>query len=197
MFRREHGRGRDSDTVAHAFLVLREPLQPKHRHQRYEDRLSRAFRRGAPGSAVVGGGTELGADGEPTSAEIEVRLVANTDVNVDLVVSTLEARGAPSGSELRIDGRPAVAFGRTLGVGLYLNGVDLDDEVYATSDVNVLIKDLERSTKPIGAELHSWWEGPRETAVYFYGHDRNQLRDRIATSSARHRLADRSRLVDF
>jgi hypothetical protein len=58
-----------------------------------------------------------------------------------------------------------VGFGITEGLAVYLNGTDLPDEVYVGGDVNELIAAL---LECLGAEgdMQSWWEGPRETALY-------------------------------
>ena len=75
------------------------------------------------------------------------------------------ARGseAPAGG----DGEP-VPFGTTEGVGLYLNGTDLPDDVYEDNHIDDLIGGLLERLGPDG-RMQSWWQGTREMALYFYG----------------------------
>jgi hypothetical protein len=55
------------------------------------------------------------------------------------VRALLERLGAPKGSQLVVDGGGReIPFGATEGLAAYLNGTDLPDTVYRTSDVNVV-----------------------------------------------------------
>jgi hypothetical protein len=72
-----------------------------------------------------------------------------------------------------------VTFGTTEGVGVYLNGTELPDEVYQTNDVNELIARLSQSLGDAG-EMYSYWEGSTETALYFYGPSADRIRQRIS-----------------
>jgi hypothetical protein len=87
-----------------------------------------------------------------------------------------------------------VAFGVTEGLAVYLNGTDLPHEVYATSDVSDLIAAL---LGHLGAEgdMQSWWQGPRETALYLYGPSAVRMDELIAGELARFPLAQRCRVV--
>jgi len=100
------------------------------------DPLDQALERDDRGSSVVGGGTLVGDDHEVVSCDIEVSLANDARKGMRIVIDALERLGAPAGSTARLDGGDPVAFGIMQGVGLYLNGTDLPDEVYATSDVN-------------------------------------------------------------
>jgi len=103
---------------------------------REPDPLDQALERDDRGSSVVGGGTLVGDDHEVVSCDIEVSLANDARKGMRIVIDALERLGAPAGSTARLDGGDPVAFGDLQGVGLYLNGTDLPDEVYATSDVN-------------------------------------------------------------
>jgi len=87
-----------------------------------------------------------------------------------------------------------VPFGVTEGLAVYLNGTDLPDEVYADGDVNELIAAL---LDTIGAEgrMQSYWEGPRETALYLYGPSASRIADLTAGVLPRFPLAQRCRIV--
>ncbi len=82
----------------------------------------------------------------------------------------------------------AIPFGGAEGVAVCLDGVSLPKEVYATSDVNVLIEQLSEALDGIG-ELQSYWEGPKETALYFYGADEEQIKAAMSSVLATYPLA--------
>jgi hypothetical protein len=98
------------------------------------------------------------------------------------------------GSRVRTShGEPAI-FGVTEGLAVYLNGTDLPDEGYANSDVNGLIAAV---LNRLGVEghMHSYWEGPQETALYLYGPSAARMSELIADVLARFPLAERCRVV--
>jgi len=111
-------------------------------------------------------------------------------------IETLEKLGAPVGSSAQFSDEDAakVMFGSTEGVGVYLNGTDLPDEVYRTSDINELIERLADGLGDAG-EMFSYWEGPTETALYYYGASATVMRERMAAVLASHPLAQRCRVV--
>ena len=117
-------------------------VQPVHRGDRYEDPLAFLLEREFPGSSVTGGGTLVSGDGEPLSCAIEAQVVGDPVRIAAAVIDLLEAQGAPRGSSLGIDHDDARFFGTTDGLGLYLDGVGLPDEVYAANDVNELLDRL-------------------------------------------------------
>jgi hypothetical protein len=87
-----------------------------------------------------------------------------------------------------------VPFGVTEGLAVYLNGTDLSREVYASSDVNDLIAALLERLGTDG-DMQSYWEGPRETALYLYGASAARMDDLTASVLARFPLAQRCRIV--
>ena len=170
--------------------TLNARLQPVQRVERYDDPLHEFLRSRGAGS-VEGGGTLLGADGEVESADVEVEL--HDPEKLDLLAQALELLGAPQGSTLKAGDR-TVPLGRLEGMGVYLNGTDLPAEVYATSDVNAVIERLEELLGHAG-ELHGWWEGPRETALYFYGPSYDAMAELVGGYVAEEPLCARSRTV--
>jgi hypothetical protein len=175
------------------YVTLNARLRPLDRGDRYEDPLMEVLEERAPGSEVTGGGTLMGSDGEPQNCDIDLELEGDPASGLALVIGTLESLGAPKGSTARM-GDDEVCFGRTEGLGLYLNGTDLPDEVYATSDINELIERLHECLGEEGG-MQSYWEGPTETALYLYGPSGARMRELIADLLATHPLAARSRLV--
>lgn len=178
------------------FVHLNARLQPDHRHGLYEDPILPYLTSQLPGSAIVGGGTQLGADGEPMSCDIEIDLEGDVDAGVTLVRNVLEACGAPHGSTLTLGTQAAERFGTLHGVAVYLNGTDLAPAVYASSDVNEFIDEVVTALGQDGL-MQSFWEGPRETALYVYGSSSTVLRNLLAPVLASHPLAGRCRVVDI
>ncbi|WP_432989427.1 hypothetical protein [Dactylosporangium sp. CA-233914] len=176
------------------WITLNARLRPLDRGALYEDPLQTVLDVQVPGSCVTGGGTLMTADREPTCCDIDLDVEGDGPAVLELVTATLEKAGAPKGSTARLDEREPVTFGVTEGLAVYLNGTDLPDEVYATSDINDLVAALLDS---LGAEgsMQSYWQGPRETALYLYGPSATRMGDLIAEVLARFPLAQRCRLV--
>lgn len=85
-----------------AVIHLNSRLQPMHRGSVFEDPLDELLKQHAPGSAVVGGGTEFTPETGPLSCDIEVQLVGDPEETLRIVVDILEHLGAPVGSWARI-----------------------------------------------------------------------------------------------
>ena len=67
----------------------------------------------------------------------------------------------------------------TAGLGIYLDGLNLPDEVYEQCDSNHVFEQLSERIDGLG-EICSWWQGPSETALYMYGQSFEAMRDAIA-----------------
>ena len=175
-------------------ITLNARLRPLDRGSRYEDPLQKALDDTAPGSRISGGGTLLTSDREPAYSDIEMDVEGDVEMVLRLVIATLEEAGAPKGSRARLDDAEPISFGTTEGLAVYLNGVDLPDQTYATSDINELVAAL---LERLGADGHmqSWWQGPRETALYLYGPSASHIADAIADVLTRFPLAERCRVV--
>lgn len=169
-------------------------LQPMDRGDHFEDPLTDALEDGDLGE-VTGGGTQLADEPEGIEfCDLEIRLNAADDITIVAVTERLEALGAPRGSKLIIgDEGKEVPFGVNEGLALFLNGVDLDDEVYETSDVNHVIEECERLMGE-GGRFYSHWQGSRETALYFYGPSFNGMKAAIEAFVAAYPLCEKSRI---
>jgi hypothetical protein len=75
---------------------------------------------------------------------------------------------------------------------VFLNGVDLDDKVYETCDVNHVIDEFNRLLEGSG-RYHSYWQGPRETALYLYGASAEAMKSCIEPFLADYPLCRQSR----
>jgi hypothetical protein len=169
-------------------------LRPLDRGSHYEDPLEEVLAVQAPGCAITGGGTQLGVDREPVFSDIDLDVEGDPNEVLALVIATLEAAGAPKGSKARTDAGDEIFFGVTEGVAIYLNGTDLADEVYANSDGHAVIAALNERLGPEGS-VQSYWDGPRETALYLYGPSAAQIADLIVDVLARFPEAERCRIV--
>jgi hypothetical protein len=127
--------------------------------------------------------------------EIEIEIHEADDGRLELLTKALEILGAPVGSVLRAGDR-LMPFGRLEGLGLYLNGTDLPAEVYASSDVNLVLERLEELLGDDGA-MHGHWEGPRETALYFYGPSFARMAELIGEFVAAEPLCRQARVVQL
>lgn len=168
-------------------------LQPMHRGESFEDPLDEKLAQLGIGE-VEGGGTFMSDNGEVECCDIVVFVHDPVDSNAATIASLLEELGAPLGSRYRVDDSDeSVPFGESGGLGLYLNGTDLPEETYATQDVNELIERLDEAIGYTG-QLMSHWEGPSETALYFYGDPFEVMAEALAPVITRHPLAQQSRV---
>jgi hypothetical protein len=168
---------------------------PIDRGERYEDPLHDALVERQYGE-TDGGGTMQSATGEIQFIDVEI-ILDDLELGVPFVIEMLEELGAPKGSVLKVrdvDPPREIPFGRTEGIGIYLNGTDLPDEVYANSDVNVVIEELNKDLGDAG-EFQSYWEGPTETALYFYGADADEMRGKIRSFMDSYPLCQKARVV--
>jgi len=150
---------------------LYEHVEPLDRGTRYEDPLDAVLRQANLGE-VTGGGSQLGELGEIEFADIEIR-VENLDDALPVIVKSLEESGAAAGSQLL--GRSGVIreFGRLQSVAVYLDGVSLPDEVYATLDFDDLVTKLSAAAGE--RSYHGYWQGPQETGLFFFGTDAEEV----------------------
>ncbi|MCU0800432.1 MAG: hypothetical protein MUD11_01440 [Rhodobacteraceae bacterium] len=167
-------------------------LQPMQRGDIFEDPLDAQLRERAMGK-VVGGGTEMApAPYGIAACDIEIALNDGADGAVQQVIEILERLGAPKGSVLRLPDGAARPFGLSEGMAIFLNGTDLPAEVYATSDVNQTIDGLHAALGDAGFMM-GHWEGPEETALYFYGMDYARMQALAAAYAETDALCSRCR----
>jgi hypothetical protein len=154
---------------------LYEHIEPLDRGMRYEDPLDAALRQRGLGE-VTGGGSQLTESGEMEFADIEMQ-VSNLDDALPVIVSSLEASGAPTAAELIGDGGVLRRFGRQQSVAVYLDGTTLPDEVYADLDFDQVVDQL--TTAAGEGSYHGCWQGPEETGLFFFGPDAETVFARV------------------
>lgn len=171
---------------------INEKVGPLDRGMRYEEPLGEALAAHKIGQ-LGGGGTMLSDDGEIVFADVEVEVTGDLDDAIRRLKALLEALGAPAGSKI-IVGDEEHPVGVAEGLGLYLNGTDLPDEVYETCDMDVVLDTLVQSLGSLG-EIRGDWQGPTESAVYMYGSSFEAMRDAVKPFVDSYPLCRKARVV--
>ena len=161
---------------------LNDKLEPIGRYEIYEQPLEEFLKQKWYGE-VTGGGTLQTKDGEIKYCDLEIKLrekEINRQVITDLI-HKLEGLGAPKGSKLIIEKtNEEIAFGKLEGLGLYLDGINLPDEVYKNSDPDALINDINKLLNIQSGDWVRYWQGNTETGFYFYGPSFTEMKNAIA-----------------
>jgi hypothetical protein len=168
---------------------------PIDRGERYEDPLIEALTENGFGQ-VTGGGSLLSEQGEIEYCGIDLDLF-DVPKGVPFICELLTRCGAPKGSKLQYEFKRKkieVPFGVAEGLGVYLNGTDLPDDVYQECDVNEVVEQINRLLGDRGA-IQSHWQGPTETALYLYGTSADEMRTLISGFMAEYPLCQRARVV--
>ncbi|WDI32914.1 hypothetical protein PUV54_06845 [Hyphococcus flavus] len=155
---------------------LNAKVQPIDRGEYYEDPLCETLE-GAGLGDVTGGGTQM-AD-EPYGIEfcdLEICVNEANEETLATIIKRLNDLGAPKGSKLIIEETAKeIPFGVNEGIGVFLNGSDLPDKVYAECDINHVVDEFDRQLGDKGA-FRGYWEGSRETALYCYGRSFEEMK---------------------
>ncbi len=185
------------------YISLNAPLRPLDRGARFEDPLVEILEQKFREVEATGGGTLLSEKNAPSTCDIDLEVKGNANEVLAAVVAALERLGVPKGSSVRVigdrglfsrAGKELVAkVGVTEGIGIYLNGTDLPAQVYESNDINELIARLNVALGAEG-ELYSYWEGPTETALYYYGPSAQRIRELAGEVLDTHPLAQRCRV---
>lgn len=180
-------------TSGHMTITLNAKLQPMHRAE-LEDAFEAAAKKSKLKAKVDGGGTLLQENGEVKECDIEIQLKDASEETITAVAGLFGAMLAPIGSRYTVEGQEPIAFGRHQGLGLYLNGTDLPDQVYAQCDSNHVYSECERLLEGVG-QVNSYWQGPTETALYMYGEDFETMRSRVQELVDTYPLCQKARIV--
>jgi hypothetical protein len=173
---------------------LYEHIEPIDRGERYEDPLQARLDQHGNLGVVTGGGTQMNEFGGIIHADIEIEL-ANLDEAVRVVAETLEAAGAPQGSELIDAANSGVLteLGTQQCVAIFLDGVTLPDQVYEMLDFEAIVGDL--GVAAGGTSYRGFWQGAEETGLFFYGPDAEALFDRVEPVLGRLAIGQNARVV--
>ena len=148
------GQREDSDQAVDGDMIIAQlnaRVQPMDRYDYYEEPLGKVLAENTAGE-VTGGGTQLADEPDGIAhCDLEIVVPEASDMVVKLIKDTLEGIGAPKGSLLKFtDGRDDIPFGGNVGMAVFINGTDLPDEVYQTSDVNEVISTIDEAISGIG-----------------------------------------------
>lgn len=174
-------------------LHINARLQPMHRGAIYEDPLDKFLH--AVGAGEVSGGGTLMLDNEgggPQSCDVELSIRKGLE---DRFISTIKDAPIPKGSELIFveEEDKSIPLGNLEGLALYLNGTDLPKEVYERNSVDKVIEDL-IALMGDSHEFFSFWSGPKETGLYFYGKSFDDMNAAIKGYVSTAPLCEKSRI---
>lgn len=170
---------------------LYEHIEPIDRGERYEDPLDAALRNSGLGE-VTGGGSQLSERGEIDFVDVEIR-VANLDDAIPAIVRSLEASGAPVGSQILHNADVRREFGAQQSLAVYLDGVTLPDDVYANLDFDETLATL---TAAAGDDsYHGVWQGAEETGLFFFGPDAEAMCSRVEPALRTMPIGQNARVV--
>lgn len=175
-----------------ATLNLQAKIDPMTRGKLYEDMLDEVLTRKKIGY-LDGGGTLMGEDG--MICECDVGLIYYSDCEQEFI-ELLKKIPCPKGSKLIYgnDGEHEIPVGNLEGLGLYLNGTDLPDEVYQTCDINVLFEKLVKALEDDIAFFGNS-RGAKETGLFFYGNSFEQMKTLIQPIVDEYPLCQKCRIV--
>ncbi len=141
------------------------------------------------------------ANGEIASCDIELTISDDSDENIKTIIELMESMLAPIGSKLIIHPMnensevKIIPFGVHQGLGLYLNGKDLDDNVYKNCDINYIYDEIEKLLGDFKVgHIASYWEG-EETSLYLYGQNFEEMYKRIKPLLDDYPLCQKCRVV--
>ena len=180
-------------TPGNLIVTLNAKLQPMHRAE-LEDAFDEFCNKKGVNAGVIGGGTHMDNNGEVKACDIEIQTDDLSDENLNNIASIFEMMLAPIGSRIQVTGQNPLPFGKHQGLGLYLNGTDLPDEVYERCDSNYIYAECERLLEGI-AMVNSYWQGPTESALYMYGADYLAMERAIKPLIDSYPLCQKARIV--
>lgn len=179
--------------MRHIEVQIHAKLQPMQRFKLYETPIDEALEPLNYGY-VDGGGTLMEKSGEIKNCDITVALNSDSEDAYDKLIETLSAIGLPKGSLLTEEGENQIELGDLEGLGLYINGTDLPQEVYDNCDVNYVVQELGKRLEGQGS-FWSFWQGPKDTALYFYGKSFDTMVALIRDFLQEYPLCEKSKIV--
>jgi hypothetical protein len=187
-----------SDEYPHLLVAtLHECIEPLDRGERYEDPLGELLAEGGLGK-VTGGGSQLDDSFKVKSVDIEI-VVADLDSGIPLVLSLLEEKGAPQGSELFFerDGvEHRIEFGQMEGISLVLDA-SLPNELWGeyAGEVWPTLNEILQSSG--AGSVHGTRSGSDSEEVFIYGPSAQRIIDAIADFRASFPLCKNSKVVEI
>jgi hypothetical protein len=198
LFKNRRNKTESSDSDNYLVITLNDKIMPIDRGEVYEDPLD-SFLKQMNYGEVTGGGTSQHETGEIEYCDIEVSLYPKRIDNetIQQVINKLEELGAPKGSSVFVEKTgQKIPFGIKEGLAIYLDGINLSDEVYKNSDSVAIATEIRRLAN-IQSEVLRYWEGNSETALYFYDSSFEQIRKSIEDFVMGHPECENARIVQI
>lgn len=177
---------------------LNDRIMPIYRGDVYEDPLDEFLRASRYGE-ITGGGTMQAKTGEIEFCDLEILIYSNQnkELVVNEIINFLESHGAPKGSLLTIENTSEqISFGKKEGIAIYLDGINLPENVYRECDSNYALHELSVLIGDSGDVLR-YWQGETETALYFYGESFEKMSDAISEFVKAYPLCRGARIVQI
>lgn len=177
-------------------IHINDKLKPLERGEIYEEPLENYISENEFGE-IVNSGTMQEKNGEILFCDIDIQITnSKTDRKklISDIINILELAEIPQGSYiLDKQTNEKISIGKLQGIGIYLNGTDLPDEVYKNSDINVVVSELQ---KLLGIEKQNlrFWQGPTETALYFFIPNFNNAKENIENFLKSYPLCQKCRI---
>lgn len=174
-------------------LNINARLQPFDRADIYEDRIDDEIISAGIGE-INGGGSQLNCEGEIVGCDVDILLNSEDMDTLNQLVEILSKFDFPKGTVLCADESDNVyQIGTLEGMAVYLNGTDLPKSVYRDCDVNYVIEKMNMKLSGYGS-MYSYFEGKRETALYFYGKSFEDMKNAISGFTAKYPLCHKCRI---
>ncbi|SHG96664.1 hypothetical protein [Flagellimonas flava] len=174
------GKQKNSNIGNFIVATLNDKIMPLDRGEIYEAPLEELLKANGIGE-VTGGGTMQLKSGELEYCDLEIKLNSNeiNENDIQLIIKKLEELGAPKGSKLTIEKTDRkIEFGQKEGLAIYIDGQNLDPEVYKNCDINFVISEIKKLTND-SSEITKYWEGGTETALYYYADSFTEMKESI------------------
>ena len=176
----------------YATLTLNMRLQPEVRGKFYEDVLERIVKKRKIGK-VDGGGTSFTKEEGPLECDVNIDYYKDKE---NELIELIKQFPSAKGSKLILTGEndeKSYDVGNMEGMAIYLNGVDLDEEVYKSCDLSFVVSEL---IKLMGNEvsIFSYWTGNKETALYFYGMEFERMKSAVEPFTSTYPLCQKCRI---
>jgi hypothetical protein len=171
---------KEEDSENFVVATINDKVMPLDRGEIYEDSLDEFLQANGIGE-VTGGGTMQMESGELEYCDVEIKLNSEeiNENDIQLIIKKLEEIGAPKGSKLTIEKTDQkIEFGQKEGLGIYIDGQNLDPEIYKNSDINIVISEIKKLTND-NSEITKYWEGGTETALYYYADSFTEMKESI------------------
>lgn len=179
-------------------IQLNEKIMPIDRAEFYEDPLDEFLRANGYGE-VTGGGTMQAKSGEIEFCDMEVLIYEGNDIKriIIEIIRRLENLGTPKGSHIKTEStEEKIFFGNKEGLAIYLDGINLPENVYKECDTNFIVLEVSRLIGYNG-KIMRYWQGEKETALYFYGDSFENIKTTISEFISTYPLCQGARIVQI